>query len=154
MPRTSQKNRRSPSGPIADASLPIYGVNVLTQSLTRYLLVGTLGVSANLEDGEVGIAEPGKLRRLTVQHVLAGDAPSFDITYGVFKNGVLIPGATGTRANDSTELLELDVNTDVTGPDVGVVQDLIAVQVITPAFGGGTSPRVRTELLWAPGANF
>jgi hypothetical protein len=154
MPKTSQKNRRSPSGPIADAQLPIFGSNLLTTASTHYLAVGSLGDSATENVGQVGIAEPGKLRRLVVQNVVPGVAPSFAITYNVRKNGVLIPGATAATTNIATDPVEIDINTDVTGPDVGVTQDLISVQVVVAAFGGGTSPVVRAELLWAPGANF
>jgi hypothetical protein len=146
--QTTLKNRRSPSGPIADAQLPIYGSNLLTTASTHYFSVGALGDTATEANAQVLIPEAGILRRLIVHPDVVGVAPSFAITYNVRKNGVLIPLATAASTNIATADVEIDINVGV------AANDLISVEVVVAAFGGGTSPNLRTTLLWAPGANF
>jgi len=154
MSSRSQKNRRSPSGPVSDIQLPIYGSNLLTTASTRYLTVAELGDSPTEVDGQVMISEPGVLRQLTIQNVVPGVAPSFAITYNVRKNGVLIPGATAATTNVAVDAVTIDIEASVDGPEPGAAADLISVQVVAAAFGGGTSPVVRSNLTWAPGARF
>ena len=149
------KNRISPSGPLAEELLgPFPGANLLVTATTAYLAVGELAASTTESDGQAGIPETGRLTKFTSQNVVAGAAPSFAITYNVRKNGVLIPGKTVATTNVATDPVEIDLSdVDVLGPDVGQTQDLISVEVVTAAFGGGTSPVVRSSLLWQPGGS-
>lgn len=152
MTQRSLASRRSPSGPVASIQLPIFGSNLLTTASTHYLNVGSLGDSATESAGQAGIPESGVLRSLEIQNVVAGVAPAFNVTYNVRKNGVLIPDATVTMLNTATDPVTIDIEEPVAGPSTGVTQDLISVEVVVAAFGGGTSPVVRTNLVYAPGA--
>lgn len=169
---TSQAIRKSPSGPLSDVQLPIYGTNLLTTASTHALNVGSLGDAAVADgQGEVEIPEAGVLRRLVLQNVIPGGTASFSITANVLKRSgvggtpVQIPGATATFTNEDTGPVEIDINEPVHGPiaaadaaaagftaGIAVPADMIQVQLVVAAFGGGTSPVIRTELLWTPGA--
>lgn len=165
MTTTSQAIRKSPSGPLSDVQLPIYGTNLVTTASTHYLQVGSFGDSATENVGQVAIPEAGVLRKFIAQNVVVGGTASFAITYNIRKNGTLIAGATVATTNEAADPVEIDINEPVHGPisaadaesfgfpaGVAVAADLISVEIVVAAFGGGTSPTIRTELLWTPGA--
>lgn len=182
--QTSQQIRKSPSGPLSDIQLPIYGTNAITvqTSPAHALLVGSLGDAAVADGvGEFEIPEPGILRRLVVQNAIKGGTASFNTVYSVYKRvsggaPVLIATvdangnpstAQGTLASQTFEPLVIPINVAVRGPipaaaaaaagfppGVAVAGDLIQVQFTCANLNGGSTPIVRTELLWAPGATF
>jgi hypothetical protein len=160
------QNRRSPSGFLTDAVFSEFvGANaLLLAGGTEYIALGSPGTEATESDAQLTPPEQGLLLALAIENFVPGSDPD-PVTYRMKKNGSVIVRPDGTDAEvvvpSNAPIAVMQINVDIQGalittppPPGPPIQfkpaDLLSIEVVTPAFVG-TSPKVRTTLLWTPG---
>jgi hypothetical protein len=161
------QNRRSPSGFLTDAVFSEFvGTNVLPAAdAIEYIALGSPGTEGTESDAQLTPPEQGLLLALAIENFVLGDAADL-VTYRMKKNGAVIVRPDGTPAEvvvpSNAAIAVMQINVDIQGalittppPPGPPIQfkaaDLLSIEVEMPSAPLGTSPKVRTTLLWTPG---
>lgn len=105
--------------------------------------------------------EQGLLLALAIENFVLGDTAADSVTYRAKKNGAVIIRPDGTPAeatlSNAAPLAIIQINVDIQGalilpgpPITFQAANLLSIEVEALGFAG-TSPKVRTTLIWTPG---
>lgn len=161
------QNRRSPSGALTDKILEQFaGMNAVPNGpgpSIEYVAIGSPGSEAVESDAQITVPEQGLLLALAIENFLipVGVNPADTVTYRARKNGATIIRPDGTPAeatlSNAAPLAIIQINVDIQGalilpgpPLTFQAADLLSIEVEALGFAG-TSPKVRTTLIWTPG---